>query len=90
MTNFIVVAIIQIVVKITIFIVIHVPVIDILDCPHLKTFITLHIRVIEGVTHGAVVGGQRRHLETVVVHLQHRDGGELWAGSVLRHGEAWR
>ena len=69
---------------------IHVPVLDFFDGPDFKIFITFHIRVIEGVTHGAVVGGQRRHLETVVGHLQHRDSGELWAGRVERRGEAWR
>ena len=90
MANLVMITVIKIVVEVTVTIILHLAIRDVLDGPDLKTFILFLVRVVEGGVHGAVVGGQGRQLEAVGGHVQHRDVGEAWAGSVERRGEAWR
>ena len=86
MADLVVITVIKIVVEVTVTVMLHLAIRDVLDGPNLKTFIFLLIRVIEGGIHGAVVGGQGRQREAVGGHVQHRDVGEAWAGSIERRG----
>ena len=90
MADLVVITVIKIVVQVTVSVMLHLAIRDVLDGPDLESFISLLIRLVEGGVHGAVVGGQGRQLEAVGGHVQHRDVGEAWAGSIERRGEAWR
>ena len=90
MADLVVITVIKIVVQVTVSVMLHLAIRDVLDGPDLKTFILFLVRVVEGGVHGAVVGGQGRQLEAVGGHVQHWDVGEAWTGSVEWRGEAWR
>ena len=58
MADLVKITIIKIVVEVTVSVVIHFTIRDVLDGPDLKTFISFLVRVVEGGVHGEVVGGQ--------------------------------
>ena len=69
MADLVKITVIKIVVEVTVSVVIHFTIRDVLDGPDLKTFILFLVRVVEGGVHGAVVGGQGRQLEAVGGHV---------------------
>ena len=90
MADLILVTIVKVVVKVTVSVVLHLAVRDVLDGPDLKILVSLPIRVVEGLTQGVEVGRPGRQFETVCRDLKDRDTGDTWAGSIQRRGEAWR
>ena len=71
MADLVVITVIKIVVQVTVSVMLHLAIRDVLDGPDLESFISLLIRLVEGGVHGAVVGGQGRQLEAVGGHVQH-------------------
>ena len=69
MANLVMITVIKIVVQVTVSVMLHLAIRDVLDGPDLKTFISFLVRVVEGGVHGAVVGGQGRQLEAVSGHV---------------------
>ena len=69
MADLVVITVIKILVEVTVSIMLHLAIRDVLDGPDLKTFISFLVRVVEGGVHGAVVGGQGRQLEAVSGHV---------------------
>ena len=90
MANLVKVTIIEKIVEVTVVVVLHLAILDVLDGPDLQVFVSLEIRVVEGCSQGADVGRPGRHLAAGGGNLQHRDAGDTWAGRVERRGEAWR
>ena len=90
MANLVEVTIVEKIIKVTIVVVLHLAIVNVLDGPDLQVSVSLAISVVEGFFQGADVGRPGRHLAAGGGNLQHRDAGDTWAGSVERRGEAWR
>ena len=90
MADLIVVTVIEVVIEVTVSVVLHLAVRDVLDGPDLEIGVSLPIRVVEGLTQGVEVGRPGRQFETVCRDLKDRDTGDTWAGSIQRRREAWR
>ena len=65
MADLIVVTIFEVVIEVTVSVVLHLAVRDVLDGPDLEIGVSLPIRVVEGLTQGVEVGRPGRQFETV-------------------------